>query len=53
MKYILAMNVSGSECDGLERNTDHNNISLAEAQGAFYLLGLGEKCYSICWFINP
>ena len=31
----------GNQCSGLERTTSQNNISLSEAQGAFYILGIG------------
>ena len=31
----------GSRCTGLERTTAQKNISLAEAQGAFYILTIG------------
>lgn len=31
----------GTQCTGLERTTEQKNISLAEAQGAFYILAIG------------
>ena len=37
-------------CTGLERTTAQTNISLAEAQGAFYILGLGLLVASLFLF---
>ena len=30
----------GNQCTGLERKQEQTNISLAEAQGAFFILGM-------------
>ena len=38
----------GSKCTGLERTTSQTNISLAQAQGAFYILGIGLLIASLC-----
>ncbi len=38
----------GSKCTGLERTTSQTNISLAQAQGAFYILGIGLVIASVC-----
>ena len=38
---FVCLFVLGNECTGLERKAEQTNISLAEAQGAFYILGLG------------
>ena len=38
----------GSKCTGLERTTSQTNISLAQAQGAFYILGIGLIMASLC-----
>ncbi|ELU17082.1 hypothetical protein CAPTEDRAFT_194620 [Capitella teleta] len=35
---------SVTPCNGLERTAEQTNISLAEAQGAFYVLGIGLMC---------
>ena len=38
----------GSKCTGLERTMSQTNISLAQAQGAFYILGIGLLIASLC-----
>lgn len=42
----------GNKCTGLERTTSQTNISLAEAQGAFYILGIGLMLAAITLVIE-
>ncbi len=42
----------GNKCTGLERTTSQTNISLAEAQGAFYILGIGLVLASLILFVE-
>lgn len=42
----------GSKCTGLERTTSQTNISLAQAQGAFYILGIGLVMATLCLVIE-
>ncbi len=51
-RWIAKWYQGGSRCTGLERTTEQKNISLAEAQGAFYILGIGLLIATICLLIE-